>query len=68
MLLPANIYQIETIQNTFYLYVVPVLVAAVFYFRRFQNGTEYKLLFAYWIWFWFSRALNGSPLLGHDFR
>ena len=23
---------------------------------------------AYWIWFWFSRALNGSPLLGHDFR
>ena len=68
MLLPANLYHIETVQNTYYLCVVPVLVAAVFFFRRFCDGAEYKLLFAFWIWFWFSRALNGSPLLGQDFR
>ena len=68
MLLPLNVYQIGTVQDTLLLFIVPVLVAAVFYFRRFRDGAEYKLLFAYWAWFWFSRALNGSPLLDYDFR
>ena len=67
MLLPANIYLVESLQTSFYVCVVPVLVAAVFYFRRLQDGTEYKILLAYWIWFWISRALNGSPLLDRDF-
>ena len=68
MLFPIGISQIGVLQDTFLLCIVPVLVAAVFYFRRFRDGTEYKLLFVYWIWFWLSRALNGSPLLDHDFR
>ena len=68
MLLPANIGFINVLQNSFYICAVPVLVAAVLYFRRFRDGAEFKLLFAFWIWFWFSRALNGSPTLDHDFR
>ena len=68
MLLPINVDQISIIQDTYILCAVPVLAAAVFYFRRFRDGVEYKLLFAYWLWFWFSRALNGNPLLGRDFR
>ena len=68
MLFPLGISQIGVLQDTFLLCIVPVLVAAVFFFRRFRDGMEYKLLFAYWLWFWFSRALNGSPLLDHDFR
>lgn len=67
-LFPLGISQIGVLQDTFLLCIVPVLMAAVFFFRRFRDGAEYKLLFAYWLWFWFSRALNGSPLLDHDFR
>ena len=68
MLVPANFGFINILQDSFYICVVPVLVAAVLYFRRFRDGTEYKLLFVYWIWFWLSRVLNGSPTLDHDFR
>lgn len=67
MLLPANFDVLNVLQGSFYICIVPVLVAAVLYFRRFRDGTEFKLLFAFWIWFWFSRVLNGSPTLDHDF-
>ena len=68
MLLPANFGFLGVLRESFYICVVPVLLAAVLYFRQFRDGTEVKLLFAFWIWFWFSRALNGSPTLDHDFR
>ena len=68
MLLPVQNYDIHTLHFTFFLCIAPVLVAAVLYYRRLQDGLEYKLLLLYWLWFWFSRALNGSPLLDHDFR
>ena len=67
MLLPAHFGFLGMLRDSFYICIVPVLVAAVLYFRRFRDGTEFKLLFAFWIWFWFSRALNGSPTLDHDF-
>jgi len=67
MLLPADIVSLNVFRDTFYICVVPVFVAAVLYDRQFRDGTEYRLLFAFWIWFWLSRALNGSPTLDHDF-
>lgn len=68
MLVPANIELLRVFRDSFYICVVPVLVAAVMYFRQFRDGTEYKLLFGFWIWFWISRALNGSPTLDYDFE
>lgn len=68
MLVPANLEFLNELRDSFYICAVPVLLAAVLYFRRLRDGTELKLLFAFWIWFWFSRALNGSPTLDHDFR
>lgn len=68
MLMSVKNDAVLALHYSFFLLVVPVLVAAVLYYRRPQDGTEYKLLLAYWLWFWFSRALNGSPLLDHDFR
>ena len=68
MLLPTNFDFLNVLRDSFYLCIVPVLVAAVLYFRGFRDNTEYKLLFAFWIWFWFSRALNGSPTMDHDFE
>lgn len=67
MLLPANIVSLNVFRDSFYICLVPVLVAAVLYERQLRDGTEYKLLFAFWVWFWLSRALNGSPTLDHDF-
>ena len=68
MLVPANLEFLNELRDSFYICAVPVLLAAVLYFRRLRDGTELKLLFAFWIWFWFSRALNGSPTLDHDFH
>lgn len=68
MLAPAQFGFLGELRDSLYICVVPVFVAAVLYFHEFQDGTEFKLLFAFWIWFWFSRALNGSPVLDHDFR
>lgn len=64
----VNFYLARTIYDSYYTVVVPVLVAGVLYFRRLKDGTEYKLLLAYCLWFWISRALNGSPALDQDFR
>ena len=52
MLLPAHFGFLGMLRDSFYICIVPVLVAAVLYFRRFRDGTEFKLLFAFWIWFW----------------
>ena len=68
MLLPTRNASLTTIRTSYYVCVVPVLVAAVLYFRRLRDGTESRLLLALWIWFWFSRALNGSPFFEHDFQ
>ena len=67
-LLPSDNASLKTLQNTFLVWVIPILVAAVLYFRGLQAGTEYKLLLVFWFCFWLTRVLNGSPTLFHDFR
>ncbi len=68
MLWPVNFYLAETIKGTYYMMAVPVLTAGVLYFRRLRDGREAQLLLAYWLWFWLTRVLNGSPALQHDFQ
>ena len=68
MLWPVNFYLAETIKSTYYRMAVPVLIAGVLYFRRLRDGWEGRLLLAYWLWFWLTRVLNGSPALQHDFQ
>ena len=67
-LLPSTNASLRTLQNTFLVWIIPVLVAAVLYFHGLQAGTEYKFLLAFWFWLWLTRVLNGSPTLFHDFR
>ena len=68
MLWPVNFYLAESLKNSYYMIAVPLLVGGVLYFRKLRDGLEYKLLLGYWIWFWLTRVLNGSPALNHDFQ
>ena len=68
MLLPTRNDFFETARYSYYVCVIPVLMASVLYFRRLRDGIECRFLVALWIWFWFSRALNGSPFLDQDFQ
>ena len=68
MLWPVNFYLAESLKNSYYMIAVPLLVGGVLYFRRFRDGLEFKLLVGYWLWFWFTRVLNGSPALNYDFQ
>lgn len=67
MLWPVNFYLAENLKNTWFVMAVPPLVAGVLYFRRLQDGTEYRLLVCYWLWYLLSRILNGDPALVEDF-
>ena len=68
MLLPTRNDFFEAVRYSYYVCIVPVLMAAVLFFRRLRDGVECKFLLAIWIWFWFTRALNGSPFFEHDFQ
>ena len=68
MLWELNFYLAETIKTTWYMMAVPVLTGGVLYFRGLRDGPEFRLLLAYWLWVWLSRALNGAPFLQYDFQ
>lgn len=65
---PVNVYLAESLKKSYYMLVVPLLVGAVLYFRRLQDGLEFKFLVGYLVWLWFTRVLNGSPALDKDFQ
>lgn len=67
MVWQVNFYLFRNIKNTYYMAVLPVLVAGGFYFWRLKNGPEYTLLVCYWLWFIASRILNGDPALVQEF-
>ncbi|MBQ9250898.1 MAG: O-antigen ligase family protein [Oscillospiraceae bacterium] len=62
----AHFYLYQSLRGTYYSAAVPVVVAGVLYFRRFRDGTEFKLLVFYWLWFLLSRMLNHNLALVDD--
>lgn len=67
MVWPVNFYLAESVKATYYVIIVPLLVGGVLYFRRLQDGLEYRLLLGYWLWFSLSRIINNNPTLKYDF-
>lgn len=68
MVWPVNFYLAESVKVTYYVILVPLLVGGVMYFRRLQDGLEYRLLLGYWLWFSLSRIINNNPTLKYDFQ
>ena len=68
MLWPVNFYLAETIKSTYYMIFVPLLVGGVLYFRGLRDGMEFRLLAAYWLWFWITRVINENAALQEDFE
>lgn len=67
MVWQVNFYLFNNIKNTYYMAVVPILVAGVLYFRRLKNGPEYTLLLLYWVWYIITRIINGDPALVREY-
>ena len=67
MVWQVNVYLFNSIKSTYYMVIVPVLVAGTLYFKGFKNGPEYALLLVYFGWFFCSRILNGDAALVNDF-
>ena len=67
MVWQVNFYLFNNIRNTYYVSIVPVLVAGTLYFKGVKNGPEYILLLFYWVWFFCTRILNGDAALVNDF-
>ncbi len=61
-----HFYLYQSLRGTYYAAAVPVVVAGTLYFRRFRDGTEFKLLVFYWLWFLLSRMLNDNLALVDD--
>ena len=63
----VNIYLFMTLHETWETAALPVLVAAGLYYYRYRDCTEQRLLTWFFIWFVFSRLLNGADALTGDF-
>ena len=65
MLSQVNFYLYRSLRETYYLVLVPVVVAGTLYFFR-GKQLAYRLLLGYWIWFVLSRMLNHNLALTED--
>ncbi len=63
----VNFYLAQSIKDGVYLFVPPVLIAGVLYFRRLRDGIEVKLVAAYLIWVVITRVLNGDRVLERQY-
>ena len=62
----VNIYLFMTLHETWETAALPVLVAAGLYYYRYRDCAEQRLLTWFFIWFVFSRLLNGADALTGD--
>lgn len=67
MLRPVNHRYWYSACYTLYSTALPVLAAFFIYFGGLSLGTEVRLLFAFWIWFFISRVLNGAVIFCDEY-
>lgn len=65
--MPVNVYLWQSVYDSLFSLVPPVLAAFYFYFCRLRGGTELRLLVAFFLWYFLSRLLNGGDCLTADF-
>lgn len=68
MVRQINYFLWDSVWNTFYVLIIPVIAAFFLYFGGLGYGLEVKLLFCFWLWYFISRILNGGETLVHDFN
>lgn len=63
-----NYFLWDSLWETFYVLVIPVIAAFFLYFGGLRYGVEVRLLFCFWLWYFISRILNGGEALVYDFN
>lgn len=62
-----NIYLFQSLSDTWYAALLPVLFAGTLYFCKQWGKWEYRILVLYFLWYVFSRMLCGDPALTGEY-
>ena len=62
-----NFYLAANIKEGLYLFIAPVLIVGVLYFRGLRDGLESKLLAAFMAWLVLTRIVNGDRVLNREY-
>ena len=67
LMFQLNFYLAENLKQGVYLFVVPVLVTGVLYYRGLRDGAELRLMVLYMVWAVVSRILCGDTALNRGY-